>query len=372
MKKLILLSFFCTLFLGVSAQSTTWNTTGNSDLTESNFLGDKKCAPLIFKTKDMERMRLTKNHTRLGIGFSNPLSTLHLHHQNDADLCAYYGGNNDHINGDEDNTDGPTIRSLLRMTTPETGTASGRGFSAFYTDANLSFSQFEEGIFSINGPKGGLTIAPDGNIGMGTDIPRQKLHIVDGNILISKTSTRAPGGSPNGSIFFGANIDDDFPNGKWGIEYLNNDGGFGYGLNFWRPWNPGGGGYFNFGLFLADNGNIGIGKNDPQAKLDVNGDAKINGLLCAKEIRVSLSGTPCWPDYVFSKNYKLPTLSEVEQFITQNHYLPNVPPAAEVEANGVNLGEMNALLLHKIEELTLYIIQIGKRLSELESKKGGE
>jgi len=100
--------------------------------------------------------------------------------------------------------------------------------------------------------------------------------------------------------------------------------------------------------------------------------AKINGLLCAKEIRVALSGAPCWPDYVLAKDYKLPTLSEVEQFIAENQHLPNVPSAAEVEADGINLGEMNVILLQKIEELTLYIIQMEKRLSELESKKGGE
>jgi len=93
-----------------------------------------------------------------------------------------------------------------------------------------------------------------------------------------------------------------------------------------------------------------------------------NGLLCAKEVRVSISGSPCWPDFVFSKNYNLLPLAEVEQFITENQHLPNVPSAAEVEANGIELGEMNAILLQKVEELTLYIIQMEKRLAELERK----
>ena len=72
------------------------------------------------------------------------------------------------------------------------------------------------------------------------------------------------------------------------------------------------------------------------------------------------------------KDYKLPTLAEVEQFIAENNHLPNVPSAAEVEANGIQLGEMNAVLIRKVEELTLYIIQLEKRLSELEGKKGEE
>ena len=130
-------------------------------------------------------------------------------------------------------------------------------------------------------------------------------------------------------------------------------------------------------LFIGNDGSIGIGKNTPQATLDVDGlvrasSAKVTGLLCANEVRVSLSGLPCWPDFVFGKNYKLPSLAEVEQFITENQHLPNVPSAAEVETNGVALGEMNALLLQKVEELTLYIIQMEKRLAELESKKNND
>jgi len=210
----------------------------------------------------------------------------------------------------------------------------------------------------------------EGNVGLGTDLPKQRLHIVDGNILISKTSSKA-GGSPNGSIFFGADINDNFPNGKWGIEYLNNESDYGYGLNFWRPWNPGGGGYFNFGLFLADDGNVGIGKNDPQAKLDVNGSIKaqsanINGKLKAKEVSITLSG---WPDFVFENDYPLMSLQETEDFIKQNKHLPNVPSAAEVEENGINIGEINAILIQKVEELTLYILDLQKQINELKLKK---
>jgi len=74
---------------------------------------------------------------------------------------------------------------------------------------------------------------------------------------------------------------------------------------------------------------------------------------------------PCWPDYVFAKDYNLMPISEVEQFITENQHLPGVPPAAEVEANGMNLGEINIILVQKVEELTLYIIQLQKQIDEL-------
>jgi hypothetical protein len=66
------------------------------------------------------------------------------------------------------------------------------------------------------------------------------------------------------------------------------------------------------------------------------------------------------PDYVFEKNYNLRPLAEVENYINQNKHLPEVPAAKEMEANGVNLGEMNMLLLKKVEELTLYVIELKK------------
>ena len=95
----------------------------------------------------------------------------------------------------------------------------------------------------------------------------------------------------------------------------------------------------------------------------------VNGLLCAKEVRVQLSGSPCWPDYVFNKDYNLLPLQELEQFVTENKHLPDVPSATEVEANGVNIGEMNALLLKKVEEMTLYILDLQKQINELKTSK---
>ena len=96
-------------------------------------------------------------------------------------------------------------------------------------------------------------------------------------------------------------------------------------------------------------------------------DMRIDNLLCAREVKVQLA--TCWPDYVFNKEYNLMPLNKVEAFITENQHLPNVPSAAEVEANGVNVGEMNATLLKKVEELTLYIINLQKQIDELKNAK---
>ncbi|MDR1757573.1 MAG: hypothetical protein LBR51_01245 [Bacteroidales bacterium] len=210
-------------------------------------------------------------------------------------------------------------------------------------------------------------------IGIGTMYPNQALHVVNGNILISKTSTYAAGqdtnrapGSTNGSIMFGSDITPSCISGNWAIEYLDGDDGA-YGLNFWKPYNGCvGTGTMNFALFLQDNGNIGIGTSSPAEKLTV------NGKICAKEVRVALSGAPCWPDYVFSPQHKLLSLEETEQYITKNKHLPEIPSSAEVEDNGIALGEMNALLLKKIEELTLHVIELQKQINDLKSnnKKG--
>lgn len=75
-----------------------------------------------------------------------------------------------------------------------------------------------------------------------------------------------------------------------------------------------------------------------------------------------------WPDYVFNKNYTLPTLTQVEEYINKNHHLPDVVSAEEVALNGIDLGENQAVLLKKIEELTLYMIQSTKEMENLKQQ----
>lgn len=204
-----------------------------------------------------------------------------------------------------------------------------------------------------------MTIDTAGNIGVGTDIPHQMLHIVDGNMLISRTSTRAPG-STNGSLLFGNHTTNSAPYGRWGIEYLSEDGV--NGLNFWKPYTSTEA-TVNYVFFLNDNGNVGIGTCDPQAKLAVNGE------ILAKSVRVNTS-SEYWPDYVFSSDYELMSLDELENYITYNKHLPGIISAEEVRHQGdVDLGEMNVKLLEKIEELTLYIINLQKQIDELKNIK---
>lgn len=114
-------------------------------------------------------------------------------------------------------------------------------------------------------------------------------------------------------------------------------------------------GWENWRKFLISdqNGNVGIGTSTPTEKLSVSGKIR------AKEVKVEATN---WPDYVFEEGYKLPTLVETEKHIKEKGYLLGLPSAKEVEQNGIELGEMNKLLLKKIEELTIYIINLNKKV----------
>jgi len=112
---------------------------------------------------------------------------------------------------------------------------------------------------------------------------------------------------------------------------------------------------------ITKDGNVAIGATDPKGyKLAVKGN------VIAEEVVVKLHGS--WPDYVFEDGYMLKSIEEVENFINVHGHLPEVPSAQHVAADGISLGEMNALMMKKIEELTLYVIGQQKEINELKDK----
>jgi chitodextrinase len=114
---------------------------------------------------------------------------------------------------------------------------------------------------------------------------------------------------------------------------------------------------------IYSSGVVGIGTApNNNFQLSVNGDIR------AKEVIVE-SG---WSDFVFDDDYYLATLDEVEQFILENGHLKDIPPAKEIQLNGIGLAEINTLLLQKIEELTLYMIDLNKKIKHLESDISSE
>ncbi|SDP94770.1 hypothetical protein SAMN05428975_3992 [Mucilaginibacter sp. OK268] len=109
------------------------------------------------------------------------------------------------------------------------------------------------------------------------------------------------------------------------------------------------------------NGNIALNTYDSKGyKFAVNGSA------IATSMTVKLNSA--WPDYVFKKDYQLPSLSDVKAYIDQNQHLPEIPSEQQIAKEGLNLGEMNKLLMKKVEELTLYLIEKDKKEKELETR----
>jgi len=161
-------------------------------------------------------------------------------------------------------------------------------------------------------------------------------------------------------------------------KYANNVGAYGGGAGAIFYNGNGGGMYFcispsstgidtniDWGgvkMFINRAGQVGVGTTSIPSgyKLAVDGKAIV------EEVQVASTGN--WPDYVFTDTYKLNSLSEVSTFITENGHLPNIPTAKEVKENGIKLGEMNAKLLEKVEELTLYLIEQSKQINALKSE----
>lgn len=253
---------------------------------------------------------------------------------------------------------------------------------------------------------GGTTVTPrhyfsqNGNVGLGgfsgPGVPIGRLDVL-GSGTTSSTNTFLLRNSVGDTLL---RMRDD---GRMGIGYNGSSYGRtlnmgGTGINFYTANEAAFGGAIfptdtslviwsnssvnNYLVFQPSWGNTGIGTYTPNAKLHLNGaqligsnsafpatgyQLSVDGKIIAEEVKVQLSTS--WPDYVFGEGYKLMPIDELEKSIQQNKHLPNIPSAADVTAEkGIVLGEMNRKLLEKIEELTLYIIQLKKENNSLESR----
>lgn len=187
----------------------------------------------------------------------------------------------------------------------------------------LSISNFDNTKFLINNA---------GNVGIGTTIPAARLTL------------QANENNSNGGIkIFGYTHPTDisyWAENQFAMAY---NGVFSNVLS-----SDGTDSYLN-----VAGGKLGIGTTSPDEKLTV------KGKIHAEEVKVNLS-VP-YPDYVFKPTYLLRSLAEVNKYINKNHHLPEMPTEADVAKNGLNLGETNALLTKKVEELTLYLIEQDKK-----------
>ncbi|MBL0737622.1 hypothetical protein JI750_12020 [Flavobacterium sp. GN10] len=202
----------------------------------------------------------------------------------------------------------------------------------------------------------------DGNVGIGTSDPQARLHVNNGDNsygIILANSSEAPFSLYAKSLTTQPINVEAF---RLGMKYSDvEENGF---ISFYRGTSMRGGflGFSTNGIeriSISSTGKVGIGMLNPTNELDV------NGTIHSKEVKVDMTGWT-WPDFVFKKEYNLPTLEEVEKHITEKGHLKNIPSEEEVFKNGIDLGEMNAKLLQKIEELTLYIIEMKKENESLQ------
>ncbi|MBN8879448.1 MAG: hypothetical protein J0I32_18005 [Sphingobacteriales bacterium] len=412
-------AFFC------SAYSQNWLTSGNSGTTSSNFIGTTDNQPLLFRTNNIQRFHITNDgKTVVGAGLpgydailtirsnsgalggsklvldganaiSNPgliISTTNTNHYYPsitfesanwgATVINQYEGlwhsvpvgkryswiigtvramrlttNGNLLIGTEtENTARLKLSGSGGMLAEFTdaGTTAGyiriRNSGTDYTDMGLEGSGLvslkSNGTAFLYGNSAGSV-----NVGSSTIDASAKLSVTSttqGFLPPRMTTTQKNAiSSPAAGLMV-------YDNTLGKYNYYNGSG--------WQELGAGASQWTNSGTNISyATGNVGIGTNAiAEHKLAVNGS------IIAEKMKVKLYGN--WPDYVFEKGHKIPSLEEVEAFIHKHKHLPDVPSAATVESEGLDLGNNQAALLKKIEELTLYMIEQNKRIEAQEKK----
>nr|WP_319570994.1 hypothetical protein [uncultured Draconibacterium sp.] len=234
---------------------------------------------------------------------------------------------------------------------------------------NGNWDWAKQTIFYSNG-----AVSFNNNVGIRTSTPLSALHVESEGVF-------------KGNAWFGKSYINDyryhFDRARVGVSGTSSTGQYGAGIHFQVRNNnntnylhsiigedrdgrlifeTGGAGIVapTEKMTIFPNGNVGIGTTKTNGyKLAV------DGIIGTREIVVN---TDIWSDFVFNNDYKLKSLAEVEKFIEENKHLPDIPSEKEVKENGVQVGEMNAKLLQKIEELTLYMIDMNKEVKALKNE----
>ncbi|MGE8525218.1 hypothetical protein [Chryseobacterium rhizosphaerae] len=388
MKKCLLtLSVFAFSF--TYSQTQPWSITGNSGTNPAtNFIGTTDNQPLVFKINGSEKMKLSPNgrlvffdvHSQtwaynLYIGGGNEVPSNNQGGTNYANVAVGLGSLSSNTTGSSNTALG--YNTMTNSTTGSLNTALGINAMQFSVNAN---SNVAVGINTLGGMVTGeyntavgfaalrtwgsvASIPLIGNTGIGTsalmDLNNGSYNTVMGHNSLMRTVTA------NYNIVIGTNNAPVVNNATSNIYIGNNI----------VPVSTSPSNELNIGNWIiGNNGTIGIGQYTSQLPADgITADGNkyrlfVKDGIRTEKVKVDIASANGWADYVFKKDYKLMALSEVEKHIQEKGHLPNIPSAADVVKNGINLGEMNAKLLEKIEELTLYSIEQNKKLTREEEK----
>ncbi|MEI8201610.1 MAG: hypothetical protein WCH34_01265, partial [Bacteroidota bacterium] len=310
---------------------TNWKETGNG-LTDPNvnFIGTTDAKDFILKTNGQEVLRLTSEGKVKIKSLINP---------NGHSLTSDLEGELHLVTCAEWNTCGNELGATLN------------GHEFFFGSTNNY-----DVIFKTNNNEV-MRLGTNGKLGIGTSSPDEKLQ-VNGNIhsnnsiicggsdfILGVNDGRGTGGTINTNR---ALVHGDGASNASDLLVINFGGDFEDGVNIQGP-------------KTIFNGKVGIGTNTIPSEYQF----VVKGNINCEEVKV-IANVP--PDYVFDKNYPLMDLKTLESYLNVNKHLPDVPSAAESKENGYKVAEMQELLLRKVEELTLYILELKKENEQLKEK----
>ena len=299
---------------------------------------------------------------RIGIGTENPLNKLHV-----------VGNTDDLVPTDArisiENKHDDSEKSELCFRQPDTGAGAWCIGTDFWAQNDDDFFIWGGGADG-GGADGRFYIDSTGNVGIGTNNPQALLHVqgdpdighdppwwYDGEILFEADVITARDSSP--TIKLETTNWNGAPHLNWKLVGATSGGAD--GKFFIKSYTDAGVISDRF-VIDGNNGRVGIGMTNPSAKLEVNGNIKVTGGSFIDD-----GTTLTVPDYVFDSEYDLKSLSEVEKFVLENKHLKGLPDMDDTEGWAeLSMQDRDMKLLEKIEELTLYIIELEKRVDELD------
>ena len=294
------------------------------------------------------------NAGKLGIGNANPVNKLditgeyitnhfdaqlHLHTTNNTH-GMYLGSHSATYGAISQGSYYQAAGNFTAKGSYASGIIQNNGYFHFFSNSGLSNG-------SVFSPTMRLSISNSGNVGIGTTSPSKELHVIGDGLIESGSGAEL-------------NLLNTSSGRQWQVVSGTN-AGFEIGNVTDNLIDT------NAPFFISKQGRVGLGTVSPTEKLEVNGNVLVQGKVESNRVRVT-QNPGNWPDYVFSNDYKLRSLDEVQAFIEQHKHLPEVPSAEEVGKNGLDLGNMDATLLKKVEELTLYLLDQNQQIETVNAR----